>query len=130
MVPPPLILCLEDEPDIRMLLERTLVSLPVAINMTHDATQALAEMAKSRPDLIVTDLQLPGISGWEFLEQVRTRDEWKEIPALVLSVRSAPENRRKGRELKVAKYMTKPFVPRHLQQVVQDLLGISDENSQ
>jgi CheY-like chemotaxis protein len=124
-----LVLCVEDEPDIGLLLERTLDSLPVEVILMRDGLEALDMMAERQPDLIVLDLMLPRISGWEFLERVRANEDWRSIPVVILSVRSGSDDRRRGKDLEVAHYMTKPFVPRHLQQVVTELLGLEDSDA-
>ena len=76
----------------------------------------------------VLDLMLPRISGWDFLEQVRANEKWRDIPVVILSVRGESEDRRRGQALNAAHYMTKPFVPRDLQKVVKELLGLEDDS--
>lgn len=119
-----LILCIEDEPDIGGLLERTLERLPVEVALVSNGLTALETMAERLPDLIVLDLMLPQMSGWDFLERVRENEDWQGLPVVVLTVRSGREDRKKGEELGIAEYITKPFMPRHLQEVVTTLLEI------
>jgi len=118
--------CVEDEPDIGLLLSRVLENLSVDVVHIHDPQIALDKMATERPDLIVLDLMLPSMTGWDFLEQVRENEAWREIPVVILSVRSGGADRQRASELKVAHYMTKPFVPTELQRVVREILDLNE----
>lgn len=120
----PVVLLVEDEPDIGLLLERTLASLPVEVVLAGDGVDALRALTKKPIKLTVLDLMLPDMTGWEILEQMRAREDWREMPVIVLSVRGEPEDIRRSKELNVSKYLTKPFVPRHLQELVLELLDI------
>ena len=92
------VLCVEDEPDIGLLLERTLDmnSPSIEVVISPNGVDALEKMAERQPDLIVLDLMLPRISGWDFLEQVRANEKWRDIPVVILSVRGESEDRRRG----------------------------------
>lgn len=116
--------CVEDEPDIGLLLSRILENLSIDVVHIHDPQIALDRMESQRPDLIVLDLMLPSMTGWDFLEQVRKNEKWKDIPVIILSVRTGSADRLRANELGVAHYMTKPFVPTELQRVVREILDL------
>lgn len=124
-----LVLCVEDVPDIGLLLRHILHSLPIEVVHAHDGLAALDVMAGRRPDLIVLDLMLPRMGGWEFLERVRANEDWCDIPVVILSVRDGADDRKRAGDLKVAHYMTKPFMPKSLQQVVRNLLGLDETDA-
>jgi DNA-binding response OmpR family regulator len=121
--------CVEDEPDIGLLLSRILENLSVEVVHLPDPQVALDKMAEQRPDLIVLDLMLPSMTGWDFLERVRKNEEWKDIPVIVLSVRTGSADRQRASDLHVAHYMTKPFVPKELQRVVREILGLAEQDA-
>lgn len=126
----PLVLLVEDEPDIGLLLERTLAGVPVEVSLAEGGEDALKALDDKPVKLVVLDLMLPDITGWEVLEKMRAKDQWRETPVIVLSVRGEPEDIRRGKELKISRYLTKPFVPRHLQQLVMELLNIKPETKE
>jgi DNA-binding response OmpR family regulator len=122
------VLCVEDEPDIGWLIDRALDDLPVDFILENNGVDALEQMSERQPDLIILDLMLPRVSGWDFLDQVRANDKWGQIPVIVLTVRSGREDRKRGEELGVAHYMTKPFMLGRLQQVVRELLDLEESD--
>jgi DNA-binding response OmpR family regulator len=118
--------CVEDEPDIGLLLSRILENLSIDVVHIHDPQIALDKMETQRPDLIVLDLMLPSMTGWDFLERIRKNEKWKDIPVIILSVRTGSGDRLRANELGVAHYMTKPFVPTELQRVVREILDLDE----
>ena len=81
--------------------------------------EALAKASEVEPDLILLDVMMPGMTGWEVAERLRQEATTKDIPVIFLSARTQEEDRRRGRELGVAEYITKPFDPSHLIETVR-----------
>ena len=115
----PRILVVEDDP-------RT--SASVALYLRHggydvaiaaSGTEALEEVARTPPDLLVLDLMLPGIDG---LDVCRTLRERSDVPIIMLTARSIEEDRLRGLEAGADDYVTKPFSPRELVARVQAVL--------
>jgi len=106
------ILILDDEPDMAENLERILQSSGYETTVETESPKALDIVEREQPDLILTDLRMPGMDGMSFLEEIKTR-EW-EIPVMILtayaSVDSAVEAMKKG----AIDYLAKPFVPEEL----------------
>jgi DNA-binding response OmpR family regulator len=73
------------------------------------------------PDLIILDLMMPEMSGWEIAERLREDDKTNGIPLVFLSARTQDEDRRRGEELGVAGYVTKPFDPAELVSTIRRL---------
>jgi two-component system, OmpR family, phosphate regulon response regulator PhoB len=111
---PARILVIEDERDIAALVAYHLAKEGYRVRTAEDGNEALQALATERPDLIVLDLMLPGISGYDFLTEVRRRREMIDIPVVVLTARREESDRIKGLELGADDYLTKPFSPREL----------------
>lgn len=85
-----------------------------------DGVQALQMMEKEVcPDLIVSDIAMPGMDGYALLEAVHARPEWMLIPFIFLTAETGRENMLKAKELGAKDYITKPFSPRELIKVVR-----------
>ena len=116
--------CVEDEPNIALLIERTLKVLPVKIISSGNGVDALEKMSQHPPDLVILDLMLPRMSGWEMLQKLRNSNTLSDVAVIILTVRDTSKDRERGEQLGVSHYMTKPFGPKELQHVVSDILGI------
>jgi len=102
--------------------ERQLVSL-VSLHMTmsgyevltaNDGEAALSCISKDNPDLVILDLMLPKIDGWEVCKLLRADPKTKNISVIMLTARSETEDKLKGFECGADDYVTKPFSPREL----------------
>ncbi len=101
------VLIVEDEPPIRGMLADLLRDAGYAVLEAADGIEALKHLKATRPDLIVLDLMLPGMSGWQFLERSRKQLEQRNIPVVILSAIEG-----KGdypTTLGVAAWLTKPI---------------------
>lgn len=111
MTPQIKILVIDDEPQIRRLLSVTLESCGWKVHEAEDGQRGLHELALVRPDALLLDLGLPGMSGVEVLKRLR---EWSQVPVLILSVRDQPEDKVEALEAGADDYVTKPFEPTEL----------------
>jgi len=118
------ILIVEDNPDISSLIRLVLRKAPAELLHATTATEAWSHMAKHRPDLILLDMMLPGISGLDFLAKLREEDIYKSLPVIVVSIRADTIFRRRAQELGVVRYLLKPFSPAVLRQEVEQALGV------
>jgi two-component system phosphate regulon response regulator PhoB len=110
----PRVLVVEDERDIAALVAYHLTREGYRVRTASGGEEALEALAAERPDIVLLDLMLPGFSGYDVLAEMRRREEWKEIPVLVLTARREEADRIKGLELGADDYVTKPFSPREL----------------
>lgn len=111
---PAQILVVEDERDIAALVGYHLTKEGYRVRTAASGSEALEELTRSRPDLIVLDLMLPGLSGFDLLNEMRGRPELSDTPVIVLTARRDEIDRIKGLELGADDYVTKPFSPQEL----------------
>jgi CheY-like chemotaxis protein len=115
------VLVVDDEPDVLLLCRLNFQQRGHELLEASDGTSALRLARESRPDVIVLDLMLPGMNGYEVLEQLRAEDETSEIPVLVLTAKSLKADRERSRGLGASGFMTKPFLPNELCDLVESL---------
>ena len=108
------ILVVDDEPDISALVAYHLARESYRVRTAASGPEALRAMEAEVPDLMVLDLMLPGLSGLEVLREVRRREEWREVPVLLLSARREEEDRVEGLRLGADDYVAKPFSPQEV----------------
>lgn len=108
------ILVVDDEPDIVALVVYHLAKEGYRVSSASSGTEALATARQERPALIVLDLMLPGLSGFEVLEQLRADEATAGIAVLMLTARKEEPDRIKGLSLGADDYLTKPFSPQEL----------------
>ncbi len=108
------ILVVDDEPDIVALVVYHLAKDGYRVSSASSGSEALATARRERPALIVLDLMLPGLSGFEVLEQLRADEATVDIAVLMLTARKEEPDRIKGLSLGADDYLTKPFSPQEL----------------
>jgi CheY-like chemotaxis protein len=113
----------DDDVDLLEALSEILESEGFGIRRARNGLQALELLEPLRPDLILLDLMMPVMDGWEFAERIRGRPDWAQIPVIVLSAdRNIGDNARK---LGAAAYLAKPFELSKLLSLVQASLTSS-----
>ena len=117
------ILIAEDEPSIVVSLEFLLRGAGYEVTIARDGEQALEAAARLKPDLMVLDVMLPAVNGFEVCRRVRHQPALRHIPILFLSARGLENEIAKGLALGATAYMTKPFATRELIRTVDELLG-------
>ena len=108
------ILVVDDEPDITALVAYHLAKASYRVLTAGNGRDALRAAREERPDLIVLDLMLPGLTGYEVLAELRRQDETKDIGVIVLTARKEEPDRIKGLSLGADDYLPKPFSPPEL----------------
>jgi two-component system, OmpR family, phosphate regulon response regulator PhoB len=116
------ILVVDDEPDITALVAYHLAKAGYRVSTAASGSDALKAAREERPDVVVLDLQLPGVSGWDVLAELRRLDETREMGVILLTARREEADRIKGLSLGADDYLTKPFSPQELTLRVQALL--------
>ena len=108
------VLVVDDEPDIVALVAYHLAKAGYRVATASSGTDALESARRERPAIIVLDLMLPGMSGYEVLEQLRANEATRDVAVLMLTARREEADRIQGLSLGADDYLTKPFSPQEL----------------
>jgi CheY-like chemotaxis protein len=110
------VLVVEDEPDTREFLKRLLESHGAAVAVAASAEEALAAMRGDSPDVLVSDIGLPDVDGYELIGRIRTGrpDEGSMIPAIALTAYARPEDRARALRSGYQTHLAKPVEPTEL----------------
>jgi two-component system phosphate regulon response regulator PhoB len=108
------ILVVDDEPDITALVAYHLAKAGYRVSTAARGPDALKAAAEERPDVVILDLMLPGMSGYDVLAELRARPETRDIGVILLTARKQEADRIKGLTLGADDYLTKPFSPAEL----------------
>ncbi len=108
------ILVVDDEPDITALVAYHLARAGYRVSTASNGQDALKAAREERPEVVVLDLMLPGVSGFEVLRELRKRKETSDIGIILLTARREEADRIKGLSLGADDYLTKPFSPQEL----------------
>ncbi len=108
------ILVVDDERDITALVAYHLAKEGYRVSTASTGPEALKAAEQERPDLVVLDLMLPGLSGFEVLQALRRREDTREVGVVVLTARRDEGDRIKGLELGADDDLVKPFSPQEL----------------
>ena len=108
------VLVVDDEPDIVALVAYHLAKAGYKVSTSSSGPDALSLARQERPSLIILDLMLPGMSGYEVLEQLRADSALHDIAVLMLTARREEGDRIRGLSLGADDYLTKPFSPQEL----------------
>ncbi|MDH3193396.1 MAG: response regulator [Acidimicrobiia bacterium] len=117
------VLVVEDSAVIRRLIEVCLRPADLEILMREDGPSGLAAAQSENPDLLVLDIGLPEMDGWQVLDHLRSLPETRTLPVLVLTAHAEEESRRRADEGGADAFVTKPFQPNDFRQEVLSLLA-------
>jgi len=116
------ILVVDDEPDTLGLIELTLSTASYDVRTAFDGKTALALLSQEPFDLLLLDIMMPGLSGFEVVEQLQAGSS--PVPPLVfLTAKNRPEDRERGNTLGARAYLVKPTTRGQLLDVIQQVLG-------
>ena len=117
------VLIADDEPNIVISLEFLMKREGHQVLVARDGAQALAMIRAERPDLVLLDVMMPGLSGFEVCQAVRGDEALAGVKILMLSAKGRDTDIAKGQALGADAYMTKPFSTKELAEKVRELLG-------
>lgn len=117
------ILVAEDNPDLQSLLRHVLEADGHVVHIAADGIEALDLFRSVSPDLLILDLMMPRLNGFEVLRRLIDTGERGTIPILILTARSSEEDVVTGFELGVDDYLRKPFMISELRARIRTLLG-------
>jgi two-component system phosphate regulon response regulator PhoB len=116
------ILVVDDEPDITALVAYHMAKAGFRVSTAGNGTDALKAAREERPDIVILDLMLPGISGYDILAELRKQEETREVGVILLTAKREEPDRIRGLSLGADDYLTKPFSPQELSLRVSGLL--------
>jgi DNA-binding response OmpR family regulator len=119
------ILIAEDEPNIVISLEFLLKEAGYEVAVARDGAEAIRLAGTRRPDLVVLDLMLPSVNGFEVCRWIRSNPGTRDIKIVMLTARGRESEMETGLASGVNAYMTKPFATRELMDTVAGLLGVA-----
>jgi len=122
------ILIVEDEAAIREMLGYTLMKNGYAFEEAADVEQAEEIISRDKPDLILLDWMLPGISGVDYARRLRNNPETKSIPIIMLTARSEESDKIRALDTGADDYITKPFSTKELLARIRAVLRRSDQD--
>jgi type II secretory ATPase GspE/PulE/Tfp pilus assembly ATPase PilB-like protein/CheY-like chemotaxis protein len=117
------VLLVEDEDQLRRVMKDLLQREGYRVAEARDGIQALDEVDRFAPDVIILDLNLPGIDGYSVLAQLRSRPSTRDIPIMVLTAKGDEDNEVRVFELGADDFVTKPFRARSLTARIEAVLG-------
>ena len=116
------ILVADDEPNIVAALEFMLRRAGYEVEVARTGEEVLQQMARTRPDVVLLDVMMPVLSGYDVCRRVRARPEWRGVRVVMLSARGRDTEARRGLEAGADLYVVKPFSNRELLEKIDALL--------
>jgi len=117
------ILVVDDEPDLLKVVTFRLKKLGYDVIEAADGQKAIALIQEHRPHLILLDLRLPIMDGWEVCRRVKADEQLKYIPIILLTASAGALNSEMTKQLKAEDFLVKPFEPEVLLAIVKKLIG-------
>jgi two-component system alkaline phosphatase synthesis response regulator PhoP len=123
------VLVVDDEPDVRMLVAMALEDSGLTVRQASDGPAALTSIEASVPDVVVLDVNMPGMDGHEVVRRLRATRKVAHVKVLMLTTRLGERDRREGLSHGADDYLSKPYEPAELVQRVHWLAKASDDDA-
>jgi DNA-binding response OmpR family regulator len=117
------VLVIDDEAAIRLLCRVNLEAERMQVDEAADGREGLELARSTRPDVILLDVMMPGLDGWQVAEELVADERTKDIPIVFLTARADFRDRERGLEAGGIAYLTKPFNPVELAALIENLLA-------
>lgn len=119
------VLVADDEPHIGRIIKMKLEHGPFRVTLAYDGQEAVDILEREKDvDLVLLDLMMPRLSGLDVLRIVREREEWKDLPCIILTAAGADQHQRDAMKVGASEFLTKPFSPKKLYALVAKLTGV------
>ncbi|HEY9052555.1 MAG TPA: response regulator, partial [Gammaproteobacteria bacterium] len=119
----PLVMVVDDSITIRKVTERMLSRHGMQVMTAKDGVDAVAKLQDTIPDIMLLDIEMPRMDGYEVATHVRNDDRLKDLPIIMITSRTGTKHRDKAMEIGVNKYLGKPYQEDDLVQNITELLG-------
>jgi CheY-like chemotaxis protein len=117
------VLIADDDPVILRLIQVNLELEGYDVVTANNGQEAVDKATAEHPDLVILDIMMPRLDGYQACEKLKSSDETKDIPVIFLSAKAQQGDIEKGESFGVAAYLTKPFDPTELLEVVEQQLS-------
>jgi DNA-binding response OmpR family regulator len=121
------VLVIDDEPPIRLLCRVNLEAEKMEVLEASDGPTGLEKARNEEPDVILLDVMMPGLDGWQVAEELLNDERTRSIPIVFLTARAEVRDRARGLDLGGIDYVTKPFNPTELAPLVRELVQRVDQ---
>lgn len=116
------LLLVDDEPGLRSAVQAYLEESGFTVDAASNAKMGWEMLEKKIPDLVISDIMMPQVDGYEFLKQMREDNRFKRLPVIFLTARGMTKDRIEGYQAQVDAYISKPFDPDELVAIVKNLI--------
>jgi len=116
-------LVVDDDKLLLRLVELNLNRIGIKVLMAEDGKEALRLAWEERPDVILLDIMMPRMDGYEVIQRLKAEKRTRNIPVIMLTAKSNPGDQQRSREMGAVDYITKPFQLEELRQVVQSVVS-------
>ncbi len=113
------VLAVDDSRTMRGLLDHALREAGFHVRLAEDGVDGLERLAEATPDIVITDINMPRLDGFGFIEAVRRQRAFRSLPILVLTTESAPELKARARDAGATGWIVKPFDEQKLVDAIQ-----------
>ncbi len=121
------VVCIEDEPEMIDLVRLILGRKGFYVIGANGGIEGLETVRREKPDLILLDLMMPDMDGWEVYQQIKADPSLRSIPVIVVTAKAQSIDKVLGLHIaKVDDYITKPFGPQELLESVEKILGLTE----
>jgi two-component system chemotaxis response regulator CheY len=117
------VMTVDDSASVRQMVSLTLQRAGHDVIEASDGKEALNKLTGQPVHMIITDLNMPNMDGYEFIKATRSKPEYRCVPIIMLTTESQGEKVRKGKEVGATGWIVKPFKPDELLAVVKKVLG-------
>ena len=124
------VLVVDDEPDVLLLCRVNLEFEGYEVVEATDGEQAMEQARSESPDVVLLDVMMPRMDGWQVLTAMKDDEELEHIPVVMLTAKVQEHDQIRGWSRGAADYITKPFSPLALSQVLQDVLSTDPEEEE
>ena len=122
-----LVVCIEDEQEMIDLVQLILGRRGFEVEGANGGLEGLEKIKQKKPDLVLLDLMMPDMDGWEVYQRMKSDENLREIPVIVVTAKAQSIDKVLGLHIaKVDDYITKPFGPQELLESVEKILGQAD----
>ena len=117
------VMVIDDEPFILMMIEDKLKKANIAVITMRESRSAVEVIKREKPDLIILDWMMPEISGIDLCRILKSDSDLRDIPIFMLTAKGQDSDEQLGMRCGVTRYITKPFSPKALLEMVQEIIG-------